>query len=74
MELWSWLLEGVGMCGVFLAGQKRWYAWCILLVNTVLWGVYAVRTRQYGFLLASFFYAPLYGRNAFHWKRGEVNE
>lgn len=68
--MWSWLLEGIGILGAVLAGRKFWWAWTILLGNTVLWGIYAIISSQYGFLLASFFYAPVYLRNAVHWKKG----
>ena len=69
MGIWSWVLEGVGLLGAAVVGQKRWWGWNILLVNTVLWGIYSVETRQFGFLVASFFYAPLYGRNMVKWYR-----
>ena len=67
MSYWSWVLEGVGLLGAFVVGRKLYWGWAILLVNTVLWGVYAIESRQYGFIMASFFYAPLYSRNLIKW-------
>jgi nicotinamide riboside transporter PnuC len=67
MSYWSWALEGIGLLGAFVVGRKRWWGWVILLVNTVLWGVYATESHQYGFMVASFFYAPLYARNLIKW-------
>lgn len=72
--LWSWLLECIGLLGATLAGRKLWFAWLILLANTVLWGVYAVGSHQYGFLAASFVYAPVYARNAYRWKKGTAGD
>lgn len=66
-QYWSWTLEGVGLFGAAIVGRKRWWGWAILLVNTVLWGVYAIESHQYGFMVASFFYAPLYARNLIKW-------
>lgn len=71
--LWSWVLEGVSFTGLALVGRKHWWAWLILLLNTVLWGWYGVVTAQWGFLVASCFYAPMYVRNLVRWfqTRGE---
>jgi hypothetical protein len=71
--VWSFILEGIGITGALIAGRRHWFAWIILLVNTALWGAYAVVTDQYGFLVASFFYAPVYGRNAWKWYHGEID-
>jgi hypothetical protein len=65
--MWSWVLEGVGLLGATVIGRKHWWGWSILLTNTVLWAVYAVVSRQYGFMVASFFYAPIYTRNLIKW-------
>jgi hypothetical protein len=69
MNYWSWLLEGVGLLGATIVGRKRWYGWLVLLINTFIWSVYAIESRQYGFMVASFFYAPLYARNLIKWLR-----
>ena len=67
MSYWSWVLEGIGIFGAIVIGRKKWWGWGFLLVNTVLWSVYAIVSKQYGFMVASFFYAPIYGRNLFKW-------
>lgn len=69
MNYWSWLLEGVGLLGATIVGRKRWYGWLVLLINLFMWSVYAIESRQYGFMVASFFYAPLYARNLIKWLR-----
>ena len=72
--MWSWVLEGIGLTGAFVVGQKYWQGWGILLGNTVLWDVYAITSHQYGFAVASFFYAPLYSRNLFKWYRNRKQD
>ena len=67
--MWSWILEGVGLLGATIIGRKHWWGWGILLINTVLWGIYAVVSHQYGFMVASFFYAPIYTRNLLKWHK-----
>ena len=73
MSYWSWVLEGVGLLGAFVVGRKRAWGWAILLVNTLLWGVYSIQSHQYGFIMASVFYAPLYTRNLIKWQNHTKN-
>jgi len=70
VSYWSWVLEGVGLFGALVVGRKLYWGWCILLVNTILWGVYSIESHQYGFIMASFFYAPLYSLNLIKWFKG----
>jgi len=67
--VWSFVLEGVGLAGAFVIGRKHWWGWLILLCNTVIWAVYGIRSHQYGFAIASAFYAPVYARNLWKWRR-----
>jgi nicotinamide riboside transporter PnuC len=74
MSYWSWVLEGVGIFGAIVIGRKKWWGWGFLLVNTFLWSVYAIVSKQYGFMVASFFYAPIYARNLLKWVRVPVKK
>lgn len=65
--MWSWVLEGVGLTGALIVGRKHFYGWAILLGNTVLWSVYGITKHEYGFVVASFAYAPVYARNLIRW-------
>ena len=67
--MWSFILEGVGLTGAYLIGRKYWWAWLILFGNSFLWIVYGLVIHQYGFVIASAFYAPLYIKNTIQWKR-----
>jgi len=66
---WSWVLEGIGLTGAYLAGHKHWWAWLILLGNAVLWVIYGLASHQYGFVVASGFYFYVYTRNMLRWYR-----
>jgi len=70
---WSWILEAVSFTGLFLVGKKFWWAWLILIGNTALWGIYGVSSHQYGFLVASCFYAPMYFKNLWQWFHSRHN-
>jgi hypothetical protein len=67
--MWSFILEGIGMTGAYLAGRKMWWSWVILFVNAFLWTIYGFKTHQYGFCIASLFYGPIYLKNTIHWRK-----
>ncbi len=64
MSVWSWVLGTLGVTGLLIAGNRVWWGWLINLVNEILWIVYAIRTKQYGFILMAIAYAAVYARNA----------
>jgi hypothetical protein len=64
MSAWSWVLGILGVTGLLIAGNRVWWGWLINLVNEILWIVYAIRTKQYGFILMAIAYAAVYARNA----------
>ena len=67
--MWSFILEGVGLTGAYLIGRKYWWAWLILFTNAFLWVIYGLIQKQYGFVVASAFYAPIYMKNTIQWKQ-----
>ena len=52
MQYWSWILAAIGVTGIFFVGRKAIWGWLLLLFNECLWIVYAVTTKQYGFIFA----------------------
>lgn len=64
---WSWLLMIVGVTGLWLAGRKLWWAWLIGIFSEVLWIVYALVTKQYGFIAFAAAYMIVFSRNAIGW-------
>ena len=72
MSIWSWVLGTLGVTGLLIAGNRVWWGWLINLANEILWVVYAVKTKQYGFILMAGVYALVYARNARNgWKHNE---
>jgi hypothetical protein len=70
---WSWLLMVVGVTGLYFSGKKYWWGWLIGLLSEVLWVVYAVTTKQYGFIVFAAVYAAVFIKNAREWyKSGPV--
>lgn len=69
--MWSWVLAAIGVTGIFLVGRKTIWGWLILCVNECLWIIYALTTKQYGFIVAAIAYGIVYVKSFIHWKRDE---
>jgi hypothetical protein len=68
--IWSWALTVIGATFLWLIGSGKWWGWAGLIVNECLWVVYAVATRQYGFIVAALLYGAMDARNLFAARRG----
>lgn len=66
---WSYLLAGVGITGLWLAGSMRMMGWVIGLGVQILWIAYAIATSQWGFIVSALAYAVVNFRNARRWRR-----
>ena len=58
----------VGAFGLFTVGRKVWWGWMVLILNEWLWVIYAVNTRQYGFIVAAIIYGTVYVNNILKWR------
>ena len=74
MQYWSWILAAIGVTGIFFVGRKAIWGWLLLLFNECLWIVYAVTTKQYGFIFAAVAYGIVYIRSHIHWSKEPVNK
>lgn len=66
---WSISLALIGIIGLYIAGRKSSWGWAIGLGAQFLWIIYAVSTKQYGFILSAFAYAWVYGANWHKWRK-----
>lgn len=66
-QWWSWALTLVGITCFFLAGRKVWWAWYVGLAGQLIWLLYALLTRQWGFLVGVVLYTIVYSNNAYRW-------
>lgn len=65
---WSWLLASIGLYGLWQAGSKKQIGWLIGVGVQVLWVVYAITSRQYGFIAAACGYGFVNTRNYLRWR------
>lgn len=65
--MWSWILAVIGASGIYFVGRKSAWAWFVLLFNECLWIIYAITTKQYGFIFSALAYAAVYIKSYLHW-------
>ncbi len=65
----SWVLAVIGVSGIFLVGRKTISGWLILCLNECLWIIYALATKQYGFIAMALAYAAVYIKSFIHWNK-----
>jgi hypothetical protein len=70
--MWSWILAIIGVIGIYFVGKKTIWGWLVLCLNECLWVVYAVTTKQYGFILAAIAYGFIYVKSFIQWQKEEV--
>lgn len=61
--IWSWVLSSIGIFGLYLVSNKKMWGWKVNIVAQVVWFVYAISTKQYGFIPACAAYGWVYYRN-----------
>lgn len=63
----DWIVTTIGLIGFYLAGKKVWWAWYVNIANQILWGIFAIATQQWGFLLGIPLYLFVFSKNAYSW-------
>jgi hypothetical protein len=62
----------VGAFGLLTVGRQRSWGWMVLILNEWLWVIYAVNTKQYGFIVAAAIYGTVYVINIMKWRKHEA--
>lgn len=68
-QVWSWIVTIIGVIGFLLSGNKVWWSWYVNIANQILWIIFALVTKQYGFLVGVPLYLSVFGRNAYSWTK-----
>jgi hypothetical protein len=63
-----YVLSIIGVTALFVIGKRKWYGWLLAFFNECLWVVFAITTRQYGFLLGAGIYGSVNAYHAFKWR------
>lgn len=67
--LWSLFLAVIGIVGIYLAGSKNKYGWIVSFSTQIAWFIFAIVTKQYGFILSAVAYGWVYARNYLKWRK-----
>lgn len=67
-QWWSWILAVIGVSGIYVVGNKNMLGWLVLCINECIWTVYAIATKQYGFIVMAAAYATVYIKSFRQWK------
>lgn len=67
-QWWSWILAVIGVSGIYVVGNKNMLGWLVLCINECIWTVYAIATKQYGFIVMAIAYATVYIKSFRQWK------
>ena len=70
-QLWSWGLAALGVTCLYFISRKstRTIGWAGALGIQGIWIVYAIVTRQWGFIASAVAYGLMYGKNLLAWRR-----
>jgi nicotinamide riboside transporter PnuC len=63
----SFVLGALGIWGIVLAGRHSRFGWLLGLFAQVLWFIFGIVTKQYGFLITAVAYGVVYARNYYKW-------
>lgn len=76
MPLWIWglVLDGTGLFGSWLLARLNKVGWLISLVAQVLWAVYSVQTKQWGFFPGIALQTVINVKGYKNWKRHDEPE
>ena len=64
-----YVLSIIGVTALVLIGMRKWWGWAIAFVNECLWIVFAIVTRQHGFILGALVYGTVNIMNGVKWFR-----
>lgn len=67
--MWSWVLAIIGITGMVMVGRKMWQAFVVLILVEILWAIYSIQTKQYGFILGSTAYITVHVISTRRWRR-----
>lgn len=59
----------VGVAGLYFAGKRKSWGWLIGVGVQPLWIIYAVATRQWGFVVSAVLYGAAHLTNYIRWKK-----
>jgi hypothetical protein len=68
MDLFSWILSAIGILSYYILGRKNRWGWVINAGYQIVWIIYAIGTKQYGFIVVCIFFFVVAIKNFIEWQ------
>jgi len=62
-QLWSWAISVLGLSAFWIAGGGKRWGWLVGIGQEVVFVIYSILFRQWGFLASAFIFMFVFGRN-----------
>ena len=62
-QLWSWAISVLGLSAFWIAGSGKKWGWLVGIAQEIVFVIYSVIFRQWGFLVSAFIFMGVFGRN-----------
>ena len=72
--IWSVALGIAGLTGQYIIGKKSHKGYVVGMLTQVLWFIFAIQTKQYGFILLSGSYFLIYWKSWRAWRKDAKQE
>ena len=69
--IWSYLLDGFGLIGLYFTAKAKKIGFLFGVFSMFLWLIYAISTKQYGFIPGCAIYSIIYIKGYKTWTRLE---
>jgi hypothetical protein len=66
---YTWIMSGITIFTMWLAGDKKKLAWILGLLNQVLWLYFIYDKQSWGLLPMTFAMVFIYARNLYKWSK-----
>lgn len=71
-NIWSYVLALGGILQIYLTGKKLKIGWLFGLGTSILWVIFALTTKQYGFIISAAVFGYLHIKNYIEWNKKDA--
>jgi len=64
-----YILSLIGVTALILIGKRKELGWALAFTNECLWLLFAIATKQYGFIIGALVYASVNAYNYRNWRK-----
>lgn len=64
-----YILSIIGVTALILIGKRKELGWALAFTNECLWFLFAIATKQYGFIIGALVYGSVNAYNYWNWRK-----